>query len=357
MKTRVLSKKEAAVSALNSKFYKVVLSIVAVLGLFIGLRTFFAPAYWGSALGGSQSRAFQNVACTSLKHCAFVGASKFGGSIRNGRVLASKVPGLANDQTLNSFGLSDPLVESVTCPTQKLCVAISFRGQLLIDFKDRWVAGGHLSSRSGEGFNTISCASPSFCMVGSSYGNAYLFSGGTWVNLGNPTKSSSGEILDVSCPVAGTCFVSTGQTNIDGGDDQGQIFSFSQGEWHTETPLIPNAVQTISCTDINFCVAGTNGDEYLIFQDGFWSRPQVITTDSNRIGNSEWLVSTSCSNRNFCIALSTSFYAYTWNGQKWDSGVPVGPTNETPVSVNAISCFTGDRCVVAAQGIWLHDHR
>ena len=341
-------------NALKSKSGRVVLTVCVGVGLLYGIRTMFAPTYWGSMVGGYQSRDFQDASCTSLKHCVFVGGSSFGGVIRDGRVVLSKISGFRTSKTTN-FPALGPYMTSVTCPTVKLCIALASNGKLFIDFSGRWSAGGSLGSGAGELFNSISCASQSFCMVGSSSGDAYLLSGGEWVNLGNPPNLGFGEILDVSCPVVGTCFVGTGEWNVNGGDSEGQIFSFSQGQWHTETPVIANGIYTISCTDINFCVAGTNGDEFLMFQDGFWSKPQVITTDPNRIGH-EYLVSTSCSSRNFCVALSDDFYAYTWNGQQWDLGRLVDPNPAIPVGVNAISCFSGNRCVVAAQDIWIHSH-
>jgi len=342
------------VTTLKRKLGKVILTALVVVATLFALRALFAPTFWGTALGGNRTQNFEASACTSLKHCAFVGPLNFAGTLEDDRVVISKIPGLPNPKTTGGFDLSSPLLTSVSCPTQKLCVAISSVGQLVGDYMNHWFLGGHLVPHAEGLFTAISCASNSFCMVGSNYGDAYLLDGGSWKDIGNPTKSIFGEILDVACPEVGTCFVATGQTNFDLSDGEGQIFIYSHGIWTAQTTISPNAIESISCAGKNFCIAGTSGDEVLTYKNGLWSTPRVITSDEERIRNSEWIVSVSCSSRSFCAALSTNFYVYTWNGHKWDSGSLVDSLPATPIGVNAISCFTGGRCVVAAQNIWLH---
>lgn len=225
-------------------------------------------------------------------------------------------------KTWNGTSWSDPVVIDpdyrgaiLDCPTATFCMAV---GQQ------------HWQTWNGTGWsdpapfalysvNTLSCASPSFCLAVES-GNpkdTERWTGSEWVaDATVPRGSGYRKPLEVSCPNASFCLSDLG-------------LEWTPTGWQ---PIDGPTGLTVGCGAGAFCVAAGRR-QVVPWQHGSFGTPRVLPS----IGNS--LVS--CVSKSFCEVVTGS-HAVVWNGKYWTDEVSIPGSDGW---LESLACPAADQCV------------
>lgn len=169
---------------------------------------------------------------------------------------------------------------------------------------------------------SVSCASPTFCMVGDEDGNVFSFDGSHW--SGPQDVDGSDGLNSLSCPSPAFCA---------GADEFGDVVSYSGGTWSAPVDVDrPNALYAISCVSSSFCAAGSDTGDAFTYNGQTWSGGTQLGTYS--------IDAVSCPTSSFCMAVAGNGYAYSYNGSKWSSAVGA----DVGSSLNGVSCPTEKFC-------------
>jgi hypothetical protein len=213
----------------------------------------------------------------------------------------------------------------------------------------KWSTGRRLDRHTYQ--DTVSCASPSFCVVVDSLpqispagyrgGYAFTYSRGRW--SGGRKIAHSISLTDVSCAATSFC-AATGLSERVGGE----VYTYSAGSWSHGRELGRRQYPwAISCTSRSFCLAITtpfNGtrSNYVTYSHGSWSPLHPVDTVD---GGS--LASVSCASARSCVAADDGGVAYVYSHGTWQPGHRIGPSDASP----AVSCAASFFCVAVA-GDW-----
>jgi len=245
---------------------------------------------------------------------------------------------------------------SVSCPTSSFCMADgegpgshSPQGYVYTYSRGRWSRGRRLDRHTYQ--DTVSCASPSFCVLVDSLpqispagyrgGYAFSYSRGRWSRGRRLARAVS--LSDVSCPTRSFC-AATGVYAPSGG----QVYTYSAGRWSHDHVLgrrqDPSAV---SCTSRSFCLVVTtslNGgvNRYATYSHGTWSPLHPVHTVDQ--GD---LMSLSCASPQRCLAADDVGFVYIYSHGRWQPGHRIGSWQSSP----SVSCTASSLCV-AVDGDW-----
>lgn len=190
-----------------------------------------------------------------------------------------------------------------------------------------------LIDSSGE-LDSVSCASPAFCMAVDTSGNMLSYDGTAWESLNN----TGSELGSVSCVSSTDCeAVGTGNT---GGD----AFAFDGSSWSSGDSIDPGyRLHSISCASPTFCVAGA-AVNVLNYDGASWSSGQSIDPGNS---SGQGLPSVSCPASSFCVAVDAAGNAFVFNGSTWTTAHPLN----AGVELTSVSCPTTTFCAaVDANG-------
>ncbi|MCL4448934.1 MAG: hypothetical protein M1152_04520 [Actinobacteria bacterium] len=288
------------------------------------------------------------------------------------------VSGQGNEygQTFNGTSWSAPrsvLWNSiVSCASATFCVAVgedgyftTFNGtswsapQLFVPtslLKGYAWAEDHLSYPA---FDSISCVSTSFCVVGDGGGDVYTFNGTSWsapLEIGSPYS----PLMGMSCVSTSFCVA------VDGG---GNAIIFNGTSWSAPQLIDPTysyaasldqptgySLTSVSCTSTTFCIATDGSNTVRIFNGTAWFTSVVPPAGPPTAGYN----SVSCISRSFCEAVGVEGYATTFNGTSWSAPQLIDPVSHkkdaSPFSFTSVSCVPatespGELCV-AGDGGW-----
>jgi len=298
------------------------------------------------------------VSCPTNTFCATAHARKV--VIWNGRAITVhqfSLPSL-------HFGVNDPLsrdipqmnsdfIQSVSCASPHFCVAVTFGGYAIEFGPGHWGPAIRLTSGKLEGLTAVSCPSSVFCLAGSSTGESYVFNGTSWQSGGSPDPAAAGpngfsEITAISCPQTEQCLVASALTDPMSGDYNGRVYGFSEGSWSSGSSPVNYAITALACSDSYDCVAGTADGKYLTMASGSWSDPFPVSM-TNGQQNIVRIVGASCvKNAGQCFLLDQNgeFYpvtdlSLTLHGTRAFTGLGSGLTSELSCSPGG-TCFVGD---------------
>ncbi len=336
----------------------VVLLLVALVG--VALIPSHHQRTWGQELAIQGNPHFVSVSCTSSHFCALAGYSTTAGELVDGKYHSQLISGAESPAGFNPNNVLNPSLQGIgvnyiSCPASQQCLATSSDGELVLDYEGKWIAKRAVGVSSTEGLEGVSCTVDFFCVLGTDSGNAFFFDRHHWIPVGSPLQPQTGGINAVACPTNFVCYVATALLDDPTGEESsGRIFTYTSSGWESSSPTISDAITTISCPSENFCMAGTNGDNYLYFADGAWTDPMPITQSQSRISSGEWIASVSCTDSFHCTALATDGNIYQWNGLIWTSAGEVSTQVQAFVGSDSISCYFKFSCVVVGNGIWIH---
>lgn len=182
--------------------------------------------------------------------------------------------------------------------------------------------------------DSVSCASPDFCMAADTGGTMLSYDGTRWHTLVN-----TGNLLGtVSCVSSKFC-EAVGYDNA-GGD----VFAFDGSSLSDGDSIDPGfKLHSISCASSSFCVAGAATNVFT-FNGTSWSAAQPIDAGDS---SGEGLTSISCPTASFCAAVDGNGNAFVLNGSTWTAALSL----DSGVELTSVSCPTASFCAaVNANG-------
>jgi eukaryotic-like serine/threonine-protein kinase len=189
----------------------------------------------------------------------------------------------------------------------------------------------------GRVLDSVSCASPQFCVAVDDLGNALTFKGTSWSSpqLIDPNN----QLLSVSCPSANLCVAT---------DSDGNVLAYNGSFWSPPHNLVPsaganhyflNAITSVSCPSSSFCMAVAYTGEAFRYDGSSWSA-------AGKLGGASFGVS--CASKSFCLAADGDGNTFTYDGSSW-----FGPHSlEAPSGGSglSVSCGSTSFCV-AVDGL------
>ena len=251
----------------------------------------------------------------------------------------------------------DAAMSAVSCATANFCVGVG-QGTYLTYDGTKWTApaaiGSSAQSSSADladspapGPDPLSCPVPGFCvMVGGEQGQAFVYDKGAWT--ATQVDSNSANLLNsVSCASPTFCMAL---------DDSGDAYVFDGAAWGPPLAIdvadMPaNLGGALSCPSAGFCMAVVDSGKAIIYVNGSWSPPVVVS--SRGVGPSLYLGAVSCTSASFCVAMGgysgSNTSAFTYDGSTWS-----GPTSmdQAPTTgPGLVSCATPTFCKAIDQEV------
>jgi len=195
---------------------------------------------------------------------------------------------------------SAPRIYSVSCPSPSFCVATDIMGNLFTYDGQSWSGATNLDSTGVVGPDScglscpglsVSCFSPSFCVVVGIDGHVFVYNGKKW--SGPKSLPNSVLLTGVACPSPKFCVaISKGYVNTLEG-----IFTYSR-KWSSLNQIDGGRLlNSVSCPSTRFCV-GVDETQSVLYQHRSWSTQGTL--DGYNQGNG--LDSLSCPSVTFCVA-------------------------------------------------------
>jgi photosystem II stability/assembly factor-like uncharacterized protein len=222
---------------------------------------------------------------------------------------------------------------SVTCPTERLCVAVGSNGTILTS-TDSGITWTVQYSSSENHLKSMSCPTPNLCVAVGDKGVLTSTDGG--INWTRASSSNSYPLDDISCPTEKLCVAvknlggtdGTVLISTDGGNNwTAQSFYFNTSGYSTYS--------SISCPTENLCVV-VNGSTILTSTNGGMNWTVQFAGSGFKFND------INCSTENLCVAVGDSGVILTSSnrGISWTL-----QSAGTKSSLNSISCPTETFCI------------
>jgi len=218
------------------------------------------------------------------------------------------------------------VINSVSCVTSSLCVAVNNNGH------GDTFNGSAWSNSDVDGSNhieSVSCGQLSFCFAVDNDGNQIEYNGGIWSIAAS--IDGTNVINSVSCaPQVFFCVA------VDAAGNWMSYTSLSGWTKSTsENPIDTSALESVSCPTASLCVAVDAAGKFLTYNGSTWTSPASMGDGSNS------MESVSCPTSSFCAAVDDAGHALIYNGSIWGSPSDIDTTR----SINSVSCPTTSFCV------------
>ena len=133
---------------------------------------------------------------------------------------------------------------------------------------DKLVYSG-IDGSNGNYLKSVSCSSPSFCIVGSNLGDVSVYNGSSWTGA----HLSNSQITTISCPSDSFCMAI---------DSDRKAYIYTTG-WSIGTSITNNnAINSVSCLGTNFCMAVDSAGYSHLYNGTLWEAP-VFTNSHNQM--------------------------------------------------------------------------
>ena len=157
----------------------------------------------------------------------------------------------------DSFGKYLP--GATVCLSRAFCAALDYgRGHFGIANNDVWKLLDRNVATNLSDPSALSCATPTFCVIIDSHGNAFQWRGGP---VSGAQDVANGVPLEaVSCPTPTFCMAL---------DDSGGAYTFDGTQWSSRTEIgapSDKAPTRLSCASSALCVAIDNADDYYVYR-------------------------------------------------------------------------------------------
>jgi len=223
-------------------------------------------------------------------------------------------------------------INSVSCPTASLCMAVDNAGDYLDWNGSSWSSVASVGD-SGRPLESVSCPSPSACMAVDNHGNAVSWNGSSWTVTG---IDGTHTIDSVSCPIASSSATANLCVAVDNNDNYLTYSgtSWTSASWSSALSVSDSSrpLESVSCPISTFCEAVDNAGNAVTYNGSSWS---VHTLG---IGSSV-VNSVSCTSPSFCAAVDAGGNAATGSGSTWQAY-----DNTTGSSLASVSCASADFC-------------
>jgi len=227
------------------------------------------------AFSPSDTSAFDAVSCTSSEVCW---ATDLGGGVVNFALATGSTPTLAHPATPTPLDPTSPgyVGDSISCVSPTSCVVGSRANEVSVLSGTSWTTTPLFVA--GSTGVLVSCVQ-STCVANNSLGQG--------VSSVAPftTWSASGELNMLSQIDGLSCFTVTTGTSCLAVDNDGFSIAITLGAngVPTYTPASasfdpPHTLTSIACASATYCVASDTAGEMVTYRDGAWGVPQVITS-------------------------------------------------------------------------------
>ncbi len=280
--------------------------------------------------GAGQSQLY-GVSCAGPSFCVAVGVSGPGSTFVNPLVEQWNGTTWTLVNAVNPSGSTATQLSAVSCLSSTWCSSVGYTEDALHNrhvLTEAWngmawsvVTAPEPTGATASQFNSLWCASSSWCMAVGDYTNASsntlslgeVWNGTAWsvVVTPNPGAGTSGELNGVSCAGAGFCA--------------------AVGQWYNGTFFQAQ-------------LATWNGTA--------WTNATAPEADPS---NYNYLVSVSCISATSCGAVGSVGdvtavpVALTWNGSSWSIVTAPSPQGSTSAGASAITCLTNWACVAVGS--------
>jgi hypothetical protein len=195
-----------------------------------------------------------------------------------------------------------------------------------------WSAPTFVGTVLNAGFESISCASATYCLATLTQGSFATWNGSSWSSLqtippppSNPGFWSSSWSMLVSCTSIDFCVVAAGPN----------VFMWNGSTWSDE--ILDSdyySITSVSCVSTAFCMAvDALGNEFTWNGSTWGARLDVDSANS--------LDSVSCPSTSFCAAVDQEGNALTFNGSTWSAPESIDPG----VLIDSLSCVSATFCM------------
>jgi len=312
----------------------------------------------------SSGAGLTGVSCTSPRSCEAVG-SYFDNTAGTNVTLAATWNGTSwsLQPTPNPGGFNFEQFNTVSCASPTFCEAWASgnAGNPGVTLAEQWNGSSWQLQTvpSDATVNSVSCASATFCAaVGS--GPAYLWNGSAWTAQTIPAPAGTGNLSGVSCASPAFC-ETVGEYN--NGDVVGVAARWNGSAWSVQaTPNPAGATFTnlnaVSCVSSSSCEAGGYSDVQVTA-----NAPKALAEAWN---GKTWLLqhavappgatfnalsAVSCISASFCEAAGPHAdrtgnqvsLMETWNGQSWH-------LQASPLAAVGVSCVSAQFCEAVGAG-------
>jgi hypothetical protein len=265
-----------------------------------------------------------------------------------------------------------PNLVGVSCPAADFCVAVgTYTSDFLqTSLAEMWNGTSWTlqsfpvpADSSGVGLTAVSCTSPSFCEAVGSYLDtstglnetlAASWNGTSWGLQSTPSPNPGGfdfeQFNTVSCASPTFCEAWAGGNAGNPGITVAEQWDGTS--WNLQTvPSTATTVNSVSCVSATFCEA-VGPDQAFAWDGSAWSAQTIPAPAST--GN---LSGVSCTSVKFCEAVgeynnsgNDVSAAVEWNGSAWSAQTTPNPSTSTWTNMNAVSCASAKSCT--AGGYW-----
>jgi hypothetical protein len=210
---------------------------------------------------------------------------------------------------------------SVSCASPTLCMAIATAGNQVVSWNGQaWSPPTTVSGANS--LEAVGCAPSGYCAAVDAQGDAFAFSGQSWVG----TSGDWGSVSAISCVSSAFCMSASGG-----------LSQWDGSQWTMPNPYASASPFTgVSCPTTSFCVAVDGAGEALQWNGTTWSAPVRIEpgqASATTIGVA--LAAVSCPTTSFCLAVDDSGGALEWTDNAWTRTVVDGNHKLTSVSCPA----------------------
>jgi hypothetical protein len=214
-------------------------------------------------------------------------------------------------------------IESVSCPSDTFCLAVSAVGLAYTHSTSGWSASADAAAPIP--LLQVSCADTTFCVAVSNTGRAYFYNG-SW--SGPAILNASGSMDGVTCPLGGTFCLAL---------SDGSYYTTSDGTtWSAATWLETGKPSVGSCASVTSCMV-TDGSSVFVLTGTTWKQS---TAPGGPLHG--FTYSVSCPTATFCLAVDWSGAYLVYNGKTWSSSQTIGSEAS---AVDSVSCTSPDFCM------------
>jgi hypothetical protein len=363
------------------RFVAAAIATVAVALLIQADSSALAATAWQSRqveVGVREGDSLFGVSCPTVSICVAVGnrgtivtseeAEKEAGAWRSETVQpgahVGTAPGDADRTSPGTF-------ESVSCPTARMCAAVTYAGDF---YASGDPAGGastwHAIDLDGDGADThlksVSCPAPAFCLaVAAGSGAVGANDGGEVIAIGNPLSvqasltqtqlDGSLELQAVSCPSPSFCVAVANRGRIVVSTNPGGAAPVGK---EIGTPA-PGDLEAVDCPSESLCLAGNARGNVLSSADANAATPDwrgVNTGPSVPITGISCPIVSRCAavdnNGSVAISANPTGPPGSWSATNLIPFLPSGSQGQPFNALFGISCPTVDFCAaVGSRGV------
>lgn len=206
---------------------------------------------------------------------------------------------------------------------------------------------------AGVSIESISCPSTVLCLAVDQNDSVLIYDGTSWTQPTRilPDDGYGPALSSISCPSAAFC-VAVGSQNSTASTGTEVALTYTRGSWSRPiglAPFSPIGSITVSCPGVGTCVAVDGEGRVFSYKDGNWSAPVTIDPRDIAVNNDNNGLTVSCASATYCVALDLWGNAFTFNGITWSSPYAA----EATVGFTELDCPTTSFCL--AGGLYNSD--